>query len=141
MTDSYVSTTESINLTGASPDFTRNQFLAHSQTKVNEALNEYAVNKFDVVANAQSLGVANKLFGRSTGETMTEVLEATQLITEQPSVVDVFCSNINPGPVLSCAMQLINESTATVLNPKLPLWWLVQLIYVASLVLAGLPVP
>ena len=81
LTDSYVSTTESINLTGASPDFTRNQFLAHSQTKVNEALNQYAVNKFDVVANAQTLGVANKLFGRSTGETMTEVLEATQLIT------------------------------------------------------------
>ena len=81
LTDSYVSTTESINLTGASPDFTRDQFLAHSQAKVNESLNQYAVNKYDVVTNAQSLGVANKLFGRSTGETMTEVLEATQLIT------------------------------------------------------------
>ena len=81
LTDSYVSTTEGINLTGASPDFTRNQFLAHSQTKVNEALNEYAVNKLDVVANAQSIGVANKLFGRSTGETMSDVLEATQLVT------------------------------------------------------------
>ena len=81
LTDSYVSTTEAINLTGASPDFTRNQFLAHSQTKVNESLNEYAVNKFDVIANAQSIGVASKLFGRSTGETMTEVLESTQLVT------------------------------------------------------------
>ena len=81
LTDSYVSTTEAINLTGASPDFTRNQFLAHSQTKVNESLNQYAVNKFDVIANAQSIGVASKLFGRSTGETMTEVLEATQLVT------------------------------------------------------------
>ena len=81
LTDSYVSTTESINLTGASPDFTREQFLAHSQAKINESLNEYAVNKFDVVSNAQTLGVANKLFGRSTGETMTEVLEATQLVT------------------------------------------------------------
>ena len=48
---------------------------------MNEALNEYAVNKLDVVANAQSIGVANKLFGRSTGETMTDVLEATQLVT------------------------------------------------------------
>mgnify|MGYP001497323121 CR=1 FL=1 len=81
LTDSYVSTTEAINLTGASPDFTRNQFLAHSQTKVNESLNQYAVNKFDVIANAQSIGVASKLFGRSTGETMTEVLESTQLVT------------------------------------------------------------
>ena len=81
LTDSYVSTTEGINLTGASPDFTRNQFLAHSQTKVNEALNQYAVNKYDVVSNAQTLGVANKLFARSAGETMSEVLEATQIVT------------------------------------------------------------
>ena len=81
LTDSYVSTTEGINLTGASPDFTRNQFLAHSQTKVNEALNQYAVNKYDVISNAQTLGVSNKLFARSAGETMTEVLESTQLIT------------------------------------------------------------
>ena len=55
--------------------------MAHSQTKVNEALNQYAVNKYDVVSNAQTLGVANKLFARSAGETMTEVLEATQLVT------------------------------------------------------------
>ena len=81
LTDTYVSSTESINLTGASPDFTRNQFLAHSQAKVNESLNQYAVNKYDVVANAQTLGVASKLFGRSTGETMSEVLQATQLVT------------------------------------------------------------
>ena len=81
LTDSYVSTTEGINLTGASPDFTRDQFLAHSQTKVNEALNQYAVNKYDVVSNAQTLGVANKLFARSAGETMSEVLEATQIVT------------------------------------------------------------
>ncbi len=81
LTDSYVSTTESINLTGASPDFTRNQFLAHSQAKVNESLNQYAVNKYDVVSGAQTLGVSNKLFGKSIGGTMTEVLESTQIVT------------------------------------------------------------
>ncbi|MFL2814969.1 MAG: flagellar hook-basal body complex protein [Candidatus Puniceispirillales bacterium] len=81
LTDSYVSSSEAINLTGASPDFTRDQFLAHSQSKVNESLNQYAVSKYDVVANAQTLGVASKLFGRSAGETMTEVLGATQIVT------------------------------------------------------------
>ena len=43
--------------------------------------NQYAVNKYDVVSNAQTLGVANKLFARSAGETMSEVLEATQIVT------------------------------------------------------------
>ncbi|MDP6881236.1 MAG: hypothetical protein QGF15_10180, partial [Alteromonas macleodii] len=81
LTDSYVSTTEAINLTGASPDFTRNQFLAHSQAKVNQSLNEYAVSKYDVVSGAQTLGVSNKLFGKSIGGTMTEVLESTQIVT------------------------------------------------------------
>ena len=31
-------------LTGASPDFTRDEFLAHVQARVNEALNSYADN-------------------------------------------------------------------------------------------------
>ena len=80
LTDSYVSDTEEISLTGASPDFTRDQFLAHSQAKVNESLNQYAVNKYDVVTNAQALGVANKLFARSIGDDMTEVLQSTQMV-------------------------------------------------------------
>ena len=31
-----------INLTGASPDFTRDEFLAHVQARINTALNTYA---------------------------------------------------------------------------------------------------
>ena len=44
-------------LTGASPDFTREQFLAHSQARLNAALNEYAVTSADVVDKATALGV------------------------------------------------------------------------------------
>ena len=36
-------TKEGIVLTGASPDFTREQFLAHTQARLNDSLNEYAV--------------------------------------------------------------------------------------------------
>ena len=43
LADSYVSTKEGIVLTGASPDFTREQFLAHAQARLNDSLNTYAV--------------------------------------------------------------------------------------------------
>ena len=43
LADSYVSTKEGIVLTGASPDFTRDQFLAHTQARLNDSLNTYAV--------------------------------------------------------------------------------------------------
>ena len=53
-----MSTVEGITLTGASPDFTREQFLAHSQAKVNAALNDYAVDvSTDAVDGASALGV------------------------------------------------------------------------------------
>ena len=48
--DSYVTSQQvgganRINLTGASPDFTRDEFLAHVQSRVNQALNDsYADN-------------------------------------------------------------------------------------------------
>ena len=64
---SYVSQVDNITLSGASPDFTREQFLAHTQSKINQALNEYAVDSSDLVTNAATLGVATDLFARSSG--------------------------------------------------------------------------
>ena len=79
LTDSYVSTLEGITLTGASPDFTRDQFLAHTQARLNDALNNYAVTaSTDVVSNAASIGVQNSLFAEYTGGTMTGILEHNQ---------------------------------------------------------------
>ena len=79
LSDSYVSTLEGITLTGASPDFTRDQFLAHTQARLNDALNNYAVtSSTDVVNNATSLGVQNSLFAEYTGGTMTGILEHNQ---------------------------------------------------------------
>ena len=73
---SYVSTVEDINLTGASPDFTREQFLAHSQARINASLNSYA----DTAANATALGVDTQFFGRSIGEKMDAILTETQVV-------------------------------------------------------------
>ena len=81
LADSYVSTVEGITLTGASPDFTREQFLAHSQARINAALNDYAVDvSTDTIDGASSLGVSNQLFARAVGTQMDGVLTATQIV-------------------------------------------------------------
>ena len=68
LADSYVSTVEGITLTGASPDFTREQFLAHAQSRINTALNDYAVDiTTDAIDGASALGVSNQLFARAVG--------------------------------------------------------------------------
>ena len=78
---SYVADVEGISLTGASPDFTTEQFLAHAQAKINEALNDYAVTRSsDSVDGASALGVGNQLFARSIGNKMDGILEETQII-------------------------------------------------------------
>ena len=81
LADSYVSTVEGITLTGASPDFTREQFLAHAQSRINTALNDYAVDTAtDTIDGASALGVSNQLFARSVGTQMDGILSETQII-------------------------------------------------------------
>ena len=80
--DSYVSDVEGITLTGASPDFTQEQFLAHVQARINDSLNDYAVARSDGdIENANALGVSGSLFARSTGAQMNNILESTQIVT------------------------------------------------------------
>lgn len=94
LSDSYVSTVEGITLTGASPDFTREQFLAHSQGKINAALNDYAVDATnDTVDGASALGVANQLFARNVGTKMDAVLTSTQIV----NLKHVTSSNSTPA--------------------------------------------
>jgi len=82
LADSYVSTVEGITLTGASPDFTRDQFLAHSQARVNSALNT----KGSTSAGASALGVTNQMFARSVGTKMDAILTETQIVNLEHSV-------------------------------------------------------
>ena len=82
LADSYVSTVEGITLTGASPDFTRDQFLAHAQARTNTALNTYA----GTAAGASALGVTNQMFGRSVGTKMDAILTETQIVNLKHAV-------------------------------------------------------
>jgi len=81
LSSSYVTDVEGIVLTGASPDFTREQFLAHAQAKINASLNDYAVDATtDVVDGTSALGVADQLFARSVGQSMDAILTETQIV-------------------------------------------------------------
>jgi len=67
---------------GASPDFTREQFLAHTQARLNAALNEYAVTpSTDAVNSATALGVSESLFYRASGKQISTVLNQSQAFT------------------------------------------------------------
>jgi flagellar hook protein FlgE len=82
LSDSYVSDLEGITLTGASPDFTREQFLAHTQARLNAALNEYAVTpSTDAVNSATALGVSESLFYRASGKSIGTILDQSQAFT------------------------------------------------------------
>ena len=65
LTDSYVTSQQinganRINLTGASPDFTRDEFLAHVQARVNEALNSYDTDSDPLPATPLATSVQDK---------------------------------------------------------------------------------
>jgi len=133
LSESYVSTVEGITLTGASPDFTREQFLAHAQAKINAALNDYAVDaSTDVVDGASALGVSNQLFARAVGSQMDVILDKTQIVnlkhatssastptTETTSVTDRYMVYSYQGsrPTLSVydsKTQVKTDNTTTV---------------------------
>ena len=81
MTDSYVTSQQvnganRINLTGASPDFTRDEFLAHVQARVNHALNSYA----DDDTQKAALGIEKLQFTRANGATIDTIYETNDII-------------------------------------------------------------
>ncbi len=85
---SYVTDIEGISLTGASPDFTKEQFLAHAQSRINEAMNNYAVKRSDdTVDKATILGVSTQLFGRSVGAE-GNILNQTEIIPITHNTLD-----------------------------------------------------
>jgi flagellar hook protein FlgE len=83
---SAVSELVGIDVEGASPDFTREEFLAHAQLRINDALDSYIYDGNDVGAGATALGVDGRLFVRTVGEviaappTETEVIEITHTV-------------------------------------------------------------
>jgi flagellar hook protein FlgE len=76
-TDSYVTEAmgDDFAITGTSPDFTKEEFLAHTQIRINETLNEYGRQYSD-----DPLGVGGLQFTKSTGEAIANVYEYTQVV-------------------------------------------------------------
>ena len=76
-TDSYVTEAmgDDFAITGTSPDFTKEEFLAHSQIRINETLNKYGRQYSD-----DPLGVGGLQFAKSTGDSISNVYEYTQVV-------------------------------------------------------------
>ena len=81
-TDSYVTEAMSAGgdfaISGTSPDFTKEEFLAHSQLRINETLNQYSRDNI-----SDPLGTNGLQFTKSTGEKIDTVYENTQVIELQ----------------------------------------------------------
>jgi flagellar hook protein FlgE len=68
---SYVSDQIGVDTTGSSPDFTREQFLAHAQVRIIDALNAYEK------TNPNMLGAGNSKFTRGAAGQMASIYEKT----------------------------------------------------------------
>ena len=75
LTSSYVTEQVGIDTSGSSPDFTREEFLAHAQVRVIDTMNDY------VIDGTGDLGVNGSLFTRSSGGQMDTIYEKTDVIT------------------------------------------------------------
>ena len=72
---SYVTEQVGIETSGSSPDFTREEFLAHAQVRVIDTMNDY------VIDGTGDLGVNGSLFTRSSGSQMDTIYEKTDVVT------------------------------------------------------------
>ena len=72
---SYVTEQVGIDTAGSSPDFTREEYLAHAQVRIIDTMNDYVIN------GTGALGVEQNLFTRSSGSQMEAVYEQTDVVS------------------------------------------------------------
>ena len=65
----------------ASPNFTREEFLAHAQLQINDALNRAAVSADGNTNNASTYGVSSSLFARATGAKLAGAIKETEVLS------------------------------------------------------------
>ncbi len=65
----------------ASPNFERQQFLAHAQLRINDALNRAAVSADGATNNASTYGVSSSLFARATGSKLSGAIKETEVLS------------------------------------------------------------
>ena len=86
--ESFVTTNLEISTDGGSPDFTREELIAHTQARVTDTLNDYIIYPAGHASaglvdatKAAAMGVTNSLFVRTSGSAMTTVYEKTDVVT------------------------------------------------------------
>ena len=65
----------------ASPNFTREEFLAHAQLRINDALNRAAVSSDGNTNNSSTYGVNSSLFNRVTGKVLSGAIKETEVLS------------------------------------------------------------
>ncbi len=80
VTDDLFSSTSGIENV-ASPNFERQEFLAHAQLRINDALNRAAVSADGATNNASTYGVSSALFARGTGLKLSSIIEETEVLS------------------------------------------------------------
>ena len=70
-----------LDVEGASPDFSREEFLSHTQTRINDELNDYIYGANDILGSgASALGVEGRLFTRTIGAPMSSIYTSPEVI-------------------------------------------------------------
>ncbi|MDA9708253.1 flagellar hook-basal body complex protein [Alphaproteobacteria bacterium] len=81
LTDTFV--TSDIFTSGisneATPNLSRDEFLAHAQLRINDALNRAAVSADEASGSASTLGVSTKLFARNVGSAISTIHNDTEV--------------------------------------------------------------
>jgi flagellar hook protein FlgE len=79
--DTSVSQLMNLDVEGASPDFSREEFLSHTQTRINDELNDYIYDADGTLGSgASALGVEGRLFTRTIGAAMSSIYTSPEVI-------------------------------------------------------------
>ena len=86
--ESFVTNNLGISTDGGSPDFTREELIAHAQARVTDTLNDYIIYPTGHASaglvdatKAAAMGVTNSLFVRTSGTAMPTVYPKTDVVT------------------------------------------------------------
>ena len=80
--ETSVSQLSGIDINGASPDFSKDEFLVHTQERINATLNEYIYDSTgtNFGTGATTLGVDGRIFTRASGQALNEIPQQSAVI-------------------------------------------------------------
>ena len=79
--ETTVSQLSGIDINGASPDFTKDEFLVHTQERINATLNDYIYDSNGTIGSgATTLGVDGRIFTRASGQAINALHPQSAII-------------------------------------------------------------